>query len=578
MEKIRDTEAMNRIPFIQIFDKLWIKTFQCWNWTLWLYDNWERTSGWKLNINENLVNDFTNKRANGDVISFVKTLLNIDFDGACDWLEDNFILTAKNDYLTNRKINSNALNWILNTKTIKDKEYISCAVKNGNNEIIWTQNRTTSWKFFMSEWKDWFFYEWIKENEDFLFIVEWMTDFFTLRQFTSQVIWFRSCTTTITDDIKKIIDNHNTIYLYIDNDEPWKKAKEAFKEKIIGSIIIEIDWDKKEDMNDLLLSLWDEDFIEKIKKLWKQTRDIEQYLWDFNRFHTIYRNTRKRKADEVVSWGYKEFDTILWWMRPWDLYLIWWLTWKWKSTFIRDIASKIWKQGFKVLLFSLEESMLDIIDIENFHTINMFRIQAWLVPYRWENYSFHDIRDHKFHSFEERSMEYLDRKYKNITCFYTKTQATIDDIIRHMNKGIQKGIKVFFIDHLHYMKMDMKKERNDLVIGGIAQTLKNFAVNNWVVIILVAHYTKPSWKDKEPNNYSFSGSWIIPQVADTIIHVTQTDIMSDFWLPETKFVISKKRSPWWTWLWYIVWHFDPKTGTYDMEISYRQLKREQLYL
>lgn len=84
--------------------KLGIKTFPKGFGTRGIYENGQKTDGWTLNEKENLVNDFSGKRAKGDVIKFIQTYLGKDFKGAVEWMEQSFnIPTGPIEHVIERK-------------------------------------------------------------------------------------------------------------------------------------------------------------------------------------------------------------------------------------------------------------------------------------------------------------------------------------------------------------------------------------------------------------------------------------------------------------------------------------------
>lgn len=89
---------------------------------------------------------------------------------------------------------------------------------------------------------------------------------------------------------------------------------------------------------------------------------------------------------------------------------------------------------------------------------------------------------------------------------------------------IKYGIRVVFIDHLHYL-IDMAKIKNpSLEIGSIVRNLKLIAVELNVTIFLIAHSTKTVFAEA-PELDSIRDSSLIPQEADVVLIIWR--IMAD---------------------------------------------------
>jgi len=113
-------------------------------------------------------------------------------------------------------------------------------------------------------------------------------------------------------------------------------------------------------------------------------------------------------------------------------------------------------------------------------------------------------------------MDYL--KKLKITELDKSKQVKIQDLIRLMEEEVERGTKVFFIDHLHYFKM-YEKSRTDLEIQNIMHDINEIARKHNVAIFLVAHYKKLN--GTEPDNDSFKDAVSIKQVSNIIIHITR---------------------------------------------------------
>ena len=87
---------------------------------------------------------------------------------------------------------------------------------------------------------------------------------------------------------------------------------------------------------------------------------------------------------------------------------------------------------------------------------------------------------------------------------------------RIQESKLKYGVRVVFIDHLHYL-IDMAKIKNpSLEIGSIVRNLKLIAVELNMTIFLIAHSTKTMFAE-EPELDSIRDSSLIPQESDIVL-------------------------------------------------------------
>lgn len=80
---------------------------------------------------------------------------------------------------------------------------------------------------------------------------------------------------------------------------------------------------------------------------------------------------------------------------------------------------------------------------------------------------------------------------------------------------IKYGVKIVFIDHLHYL-FDIGKDSTSLHIGSIVRFLKQLAVKYNLIIFLLCHMKKVSF-DKEPSDEDIRDSSLIGSESDTVL-------------------------------------------------------------
>jgi len=276
--------------------------------------------------------------------------------------------------------------------------------------------------------------------------------------------------------------------------------------------------------------------------------------------------------NKTMSWGWDEFDKKLWYLMWWQLILIWWTTWTWKSTFVNQICYNVWKQWFKVARFSLEDRFEEKRKEELYYMVWRIRKQNWLKNYPWADFEANNIKTKEFETEINIAVEKLTKINKNIIDFKKSKQLKIQDLERLIENQVKNWCKLFVVDHLHYFDMwNETKDRHDLIIQWVMHKINEIARIHNITIILLAHYRKV-WRFK-PTNEDFKDWNSISQVANKIIHIYRDNFDDIPWFEsETEFIIWKNRSP--TWCWIIKWTFNVWTFEYNFEMSELQKQRQ----
>lgn len=82
---------VNQISLLPLLDKLWVKYKDLWNGTIWLIEDGKLTNGWRVNIRDNYIHDFSWKwRASGPPFSFVQKYLNLTNQETFWWFKEHF--------------------------------------------------------------------------------------------------------------------------------------------------------------------------------------------------------------------------------------------------------------------------------------------------------------------------------------------------------------------------------------------------------------------------------------------------------------------------------------------------------
>lgn len=109
--------------------------------------------------------------------------------------------------------------------------------------------------------------------------------------------------------------------------------------------------------------------------------------------------------------------------------------------------------------------------------------------------------------------------FKNLPIFYLPQHLEAYNLkwlqARIVEALLKHGIKIVFIDHLHYL-FDIGKESTSLHIGSIVRYLKQVAVKYNLIIFLLCHMKKVSF-EKEPSDEDIRDSSLIGGESDTVL-------------------------------------------------------------
>ena len=308
-------------------------------------------------------------------------------------------------------------------------------------------------------------------------------------------------------------------------------------------------------------------YLDKVKK--ESTLDFEIVSYEENLDDGLI-ELLETNPEEAMSWWYDAFDNKLWFILPWQLIILWWVTGTGKSTFANQVAQNISNQWIKVWKFTLEDRHQDRKKQELYYEIGRIRKQMLLKNYPMNLFMINacDI-DEKILL---RAKENLLRKNKNILEIKKNTEKRINiDRLEFLIKDlIGQWCKLVVIDHLNEFELTWDKERNDLKVEEVMYKIKDIWRRYNIAIILIAHYKKLG-KDTKPNDESFKDSIAITQVANKVVHLYR-DKLNEDWI--TDVIITKNRdNPLWTWT--LELNYDKETWTYTNIKSKRQLDREQ---
>ena len=122
--------------------------------------------------------------------------------------------------------------------------------------------------------------------------------------------------------------------------------------------------------------------------------------------------------------------------------------------------------------------------------------------------------------YEVTPKRFLDSFGDDIPCFYLPQKLEAYNLTwlesRILEAIIKQGVKIVFIDHLHYL-FDIASQKNtSLQIGSVIRYLKQIAVKYNIVIFLLCHMKKVTF-EKEPSDEDIRDSSLIGSESDTVL-------------------------------------------------------------
>lgn len=374
-------ERINQLNIEDILSLLQIKYRRIWN-VLSLYENWKITWWWKADVNKWIVSDFSEKwRADWDCLDFVMKYLWISKWEAVTWFENNFWI--KWDKSIEKKTSNVMLDkfnslWELTDEQIKYlnercidfkslghnviRNYdwrIAIPIKNIDGNIKSIQSRAISdtdqirYKIEKNSDSDWIFYDWINKEDKRLIVVEWFTDFLSLRQFTTNVIGLVNAKNETQIDYVKFLSKTYEIYFIPDNDDAWKVTIEKFQEKKIKFNLFKLEHYWSKDINEVLVNYW----------IWEEILTIiyNESERPMSPLRRALMWAREYKRLFIENWwklwfdsGYPLLDKYLWWIIKSKTYLIMAYSNQWKTRFAYSFIKNMIDKKKRMAFFSLE--------------------------------------------------------------------------------------------------------------------------------------------------------------------------------------------------------------------------------
>lgn len=399
-------DDINRIELSDILSRLWIQFVKNGN-HIELYEDWKYTDGWRWDETKWFIKDFAGKRAEWDKITFIMNHLWMAKWEVVNWYVEKFwLVDPKGEYKALQQtsisdkelINILSQQWQKHVEAVEEKmslirvyekwdsfgpitdtqkEYLSSRMIDpekvwkycrNNNWFITVAIYNESWKIISFQWRSasheeksyriekgtnskWCFISDIDRDMRRVYIVEWMSDFLTLSQFTKNVIWMKSALDWA-NVVREFANRWYELIFIPDNDEAGQNMMKQFSD--IKHSVMSLEPFSVKDFNELICAThWEqEEVLENIEEF--RTKEPSNIDLAFEKFFWIQKIFSARSWMLGYPTPFKVLDKVIQWIIEGKVYTIWAYANTGKSQFSYEFVQDMLKKWKKIGYFSLE--------------------------------------------------------------------------------------------------------------------------------------------------------------------------------------------------------------------------------
>lgn len=246
---------------------------------------------------------------------------------------------------------------------------------------------------------------------------------------------------------------------------------------------------------------------------------------------------------EIISFGYRWLDDKMTGLFKGELVIIGGETGTGKTTFATNIIYKA-SAKHKCAVLALEDRLPDYGIRALYFEIGRIRKRKGWNNYPWNAYRRNEIDDTNYK--ELRAEAYENIKNSNIFFGDVEELMDIDMLEAAMKEQVDKGVKLFLIDHLHYFDLMRGDSTKSDYVEQVMIRMKRMLDKTGVAAILVVHYKKLD--GFKPKIDSFKDSIAIAQNANYVINLWRDRSLKEgeeLWEGryDTKVFVPKSRNP-----------------------------------
>ena len=188
------------------------------------------------------------------------------------------------------------------------------------------------------------------------------------------------------------------------------------------------------------------------------------------------------------SWGDEWLDNAIWKLSRWQLVILTWETWAWKTTFATFMARKNKESCYFVLEDSLE-------NIARRYALK----RAWITKAELNSWTWWDYKQSLF---EEAFDRFANKETRFVNIWHKLDIQTLIDTMRDL-KG--KWYSMFFIDNLWFVIWNGTTEADQT--ADISSKLVEFCLQENVCVVLLHHFKKLWDWTKKRDIWQLRWSW-----------------------------------------------------------------------
>lgn len=218
------------------------------------------------------------------------------------------------------------------------------------------------------------------------------------------------------------------------------------------------------------------------------------------------------------TWWDEGLDNAIWKLSRWQLVILTWETWAWKTTFATFIA----RQNKNSCYFVLEDS------VENIARRYSLK-RAWITKEELNNWTWWDYKQTLY---EEAYLRFTSRDVRFVNIWH---KLDINTLIETMKKLKEDWLWLFFIDNLGFVIWDGVSEAEQT--ADVSSKLVRFCLEENVCVVLLHHFKKSQDSTRRRDISQMRWSW---KLWDDAFFVANYD-RQDEW---TLLQIFKDRNRW----------------------------------
>lgn len=199
-----------------------------------------------------------------------------------------------------------------------------------------------------------------------------------------------------------------------------------------------------------------------------------------------------------------------------------------KTTLMTQFAKECLKQHKKIFYFSGEQSAGEF---KNYLYIGLCKKEQLEFIQNKHNDKIYDTKP------KQEVIDYFDNIYSNDLYIYDNNMSnnTVSNMLKTMHYALKKGVRIFFIDN--FMQLDNSERLEEQT--KITELFKRFAIDNNVIVNLVAHPRKTQFQKSRLTIFDIAGSQNIANKSSNICTIMRTDILSEVEKEEIGYLLYK---------------------------------------